>query len=86
MFLKYRYHLGFEALCREVTDSVSWSRFCRIPLGGRVPDASTLKKLTTRCGETAVAALNQALLAKAAAKKVLKVDKVRGDTTVTLAS
>ncbi len=82
MFLKYRYKLGFEALCREVADSVSWSRFCRIPLGGRVPDASTLKKLTTRCGETAVAALNQALLAKAAEAKVLKVDKVRGDTTV----
>jgi IS5 family transposase len=82
MFLKYRYKLGFEALCREVADSVSWSRFCRIPLGGRVPDASTLKKLTTRCGETAVAALNWALLAKAAENKVLKVDKVRGDTTV----
>jgi transposase, IS5 family len=37
MFLKYRYRLGFESLCREVTDSVSWSRFCRIPLGGSVP-------------------------------------------------
>lgn len=85
MFLKYRYKLGFEALCREVTDSVSWSRFCRIPLGGRVPDASTLKKLTTRCGETAVAALNQALLAKAAQAKVLRTDKLRGDTTVVAA-
>ena len=35
MYLKYRYRIGFESLCREVTDSVSWSRFCRIPLGGR---------------------------------------------------
>ena len=35
MFLKYRYRLGFEPLCREVADSISWSRFCRIPLGGR---------------------------------------------------
>src|ERR1700677_2577576 len=34
MFLKYRYRLGFEALCREVSDSVSWCRFCRVPLGG----------------------------------------------------
>jgi IS5 family transposase len=51
MFLKYRYKLGFEALCREVADSVSWSRFCRIPLGGRVPDASTLKKLTIAAGK-----------------------------------
>ena len=32
IYLKYRYRLGFETLCREVTDSVSWSRFCRIPL------------------------------------------------------
>jgi IS5 family transposase len=34
MFLKYRYRLGFETLCREVTDSITWQRFCRIPLGG----------------------------------------------------
>ena len=33
MFLKYRYRLGFETLCREVTDSITWQRFCRIPLG-----------------------------------------------------
>jgi hypothetical protein len=24
MFLKYRYRLGFEPLCREVADSISW--------------------------------------------------------------
>ena len=34
MFLKYRYKLGFEPLCREVADSITWQRFCRIPLGG----------------------------------------------------
>src|SRR5262245_61482943 len=33
MFLKHRYRLGFETLCGEVTDSISWQRFCRIPLG-----------------------------------------------------
>ncbi len=32
MFLKFRYRLGFESLCREVSDSISWQRFCRIPL------------------------------------------------------
>ena len=37
MFLKYRYELGFEPLCREVADSISWQRFCRIPLGEPVP-------------------------------------------------
>ncbi len=82
MWLKYRYRIGFEALCREVTDSVSWSRFCRIPLGGPVPHHSTLKKLAKRCGPEAIAALNEALLVKAAESKVLKVDRVRADTTV----
>jgi IS5 family transposase len=82
MYLKYRYRLGFESLCREVTDSVSWSRFCRIPLGGSVPDHSTLKKLAKRCGPTAIDGLNQALLKKAAAEKVLRTDTLRADTTV----
>ena len=37
MFLKFRYRLGYESLCAEVSDSISWRRFCRIPLDGRVP-------------------------------------------------
>ena len=37
MFLKFRYRLGYESLCREVSDSISWQRFCRIPFGIRVP-------------------------------------------------
>src|SRR5258706_2793340 len=37
MFLKFRYRLGFESLCAEVSDSISWRRFCRIPLDSRVP-------------------------------------------------
>ena len=27
MFLKFRYRLGYESLCREVADSISWQRF-----------------------------------------------------------
>jgi IS5 family transposase len=82
MFLKFRYRLGYEVLCREVGDSISWQRFCRIPLGTRVPHPTTLMKLTRRCGEAAVAGLNEALLAKAAGHKLLRTDKVRADTTV----
>ena len=82
MFLKFRYRLGYESLCREVADSISWQRFCRIPFGTRVPHPTTLMKITTRCGDDAVAGLNEALLAKAAAAKVLRTDKVRADTTV----
>jgi len=82
MFLKYRYNLGFEPLCREVADSISWQRFCRIPLGGAVPHPTTLMKITSRCGERAVEELNDALMAKAAEAKVLRMHKVRADTTV----
>lgn len=82
MFLKYRYRLGFETLCREVTDSITWQRFCRIPLGGRVPHPTTLMKITTRCGQPAIDALNETLLAKAHDAKVLKTNRLRADTTV----
>jgi IS5 family transposase len=81
-FLKYRYRLGFEPLCREVSDSISWQRFCRIPLGVSVPHPTTLMKITTRCGSSAVDGLNEALLTKAAEAKVLKTNRVRADTTV----
>ena len=59
--LEVRYRLGFESLRAEVADSISWRRFCRIPLDAKVPHPTTLMKLTTRCGEAAVAGLNEAL-------------------------
>jgi transposase, IS5 family len=86
MFLKFRYRLGFESLCAEVSDSISWRRFCRIPLDGRVPHPTTLMKLTTRCGEGAVAGLNEALWAKAAGQKLVRTGRVRADTTVICAN
>src|SRR6266851_5171266 len=86
MFLKFRYRLGYESLCAEVSDSISWRRFCRIPLDGRVPHPATLMKLTTRCGEQAVAGLNEALWARAAGAKLLRTARVRADTTVIAAN
>ena len=85
MFLKFRYRLGYEALCREVSDSITWRRFCRIPLDGRVPHPTTLMKMTTRCGAAAVDGLNEALLAKAAEAKLLRTNRIRVDTTVVAA-
>ncbi|AWK76062.1 ISNCY family transposase (plasmid) [Rhodococcus oxybenzonivorans] len=82
MFLKFRYRLGYESLCREVSDSFTWRRFCRIPLDGSVPHPTTLMKLTTRCGPAAVVGLNEALLAKATEAKVLRTTTLRADTTV----
>jgi len=82
MFLKFRYRLGFESLCREVTDSITWRRFCRIGLDGAVPHPTTLMKLTTRCGSAAVDGLNEALPAKAVEAKLLRTNRIRVDTTV----
>ena len=82
MFLKHRYRLGYETLCREVADSICWSRFSRIPLGTTVPHPSTLGKITTRCGPETIEQLNTALLVRAAGQKVVRLDKVRADTTV----
>ncbi len=82
MFLRFRYKLGYETLCAEVVDSIAWRRFCRIPLDQAVPHPTTLLKITARCGETAISALNEALLAKAAEEKLIRLDAVRADTTV----
>ena len=82
MFLKYRYRIGYETLCREVADSISWQRFCRIPLGGRTPHPTTLMKITTRCGSEVVDQLNEVLLAKAVEARLVKTNRVRADTTV----
>jgi IS5 family transposase len=65
-----------------VADSLSWRRFCRLPIDARVPHPSTLEKITSRCGEVAVAGLNEALLAKAAEAKLVRLDRLRADTTV----
>ena len=37
MFLKHRCRLGYESLCREVADSITWSRFYRSPSGPTCP-------------------------------------------------
>jgi len=86
MFLKFRYRLGYESLCREVSDSIAWRCFCRIGLDGSVPHPTTLMKLTTRCGSAAVDGLNEALLAKAAEAKLLRTTRLRADTTVVAAN
>ncbi|HJW64210.1 MAG TPA: transposase, partial [Actinomycetes bacterium] len=82
MFLKFRYRLGFESLCREVSDSITWRQFCRVGLDQPLPHPTTLMKLTTRCGSAAVDGLNEALLAKAAEARLLRCGRIRIDTTV----
>jgi transposase, IS5 family len=82
MYLKHRYAVGYETLCREVADSFTWRRFCRVALDGRVPDPSTLMKLTRRLGPELVDELNAELLSLAVERRVLRSRRLRVDTTV----
>jgi IS5 family transposase len=85
MFLKYRYRLGYETLCAEVSDSLTWLRFCRIPLGEPSPHPSTLMKITTRCGSSTIDALNAQLVAVGVEAGVVDMGWLRADTTVVAA-
>jgi IS5 family transposase len=82
MFLKYRYRLGYETLCAEVSDSLSWLRFCRIPLGERAPHPTTLMKLTTRIGADTIAELNAVLITVGVEAGAVDMSWLRADTTV----
>lgn len=82
MYLKMRYQLGYETLVTEVTDSVGWRRFCRISLSGRVPEASTLIKLTNGPCRGLADEVHTALVKKLTEHKILRGRKVRVDTTV----
>jgi transposase, IS5 family len=82
MYLKFRYELGYETLVREVQDSLTWRRFCRINLDQKVPDATTLIKARKRYGEETIRQLNQTLVQKLKEEKILKHRKLRTDTTV----
>jgi IS5 family transposase len=82
LYLKHRYGLGYESLCREVADSISWRRFCRVGLDRPVPHPTTLVKLVRRAGPEVIEELNTALLHKLAGGKLLRARKLRVDTTV----
>lgn len=82
MYLKRRYQLGYESLVEEVNDSVSWRRFCRISLSDRVPDASTLIKLTNGPCKGLEEELHREVVRELGKRKVLRGRKARTDTTV----
>jgi IS5 family transposase len=65
MVVKQRTGWGYETLVREVSDSLHLRRFCLIGLEGRVPEESTVRKLTRRLGPETVNAMTRALIWKA---------------------
>jgi len=82
MYLKYRYQLGYEVLVKEVKDSFAWRRFCHLSLADRVPESTTLIKLTHKYGAETVKTLNETLVLKLKESKVVRGKKLRIDTTV----
>jgi IS5 family transposase len=82
MVLKVRYRWGYRSLVAEVSDSIHLRRFCRISLSERVPDESTVRKLTRRIGPETVAEMTRALIVKATREKRFRPRAVRIDSTV----
>jgi IS5 family transposase len=82
MVLKARYGWGYRTLVSEVSDSLHLRRFCRIGLSARVPDESTVRKLTRRVGAEMVNEITRALIEKACREKRFRARAVRIDSTV----
>ena len=81
MYLKHRWGLGYETLCKEVRDSITWRRFCRIGWADPVPHPTTLVKITRRVGAGAVEELNRALREKTRERRLIRSRTLRADTT-----
>ena len=82
MVLKARYRWGYRVLVAEVSDSIHLRRFCRISLSERVPDESTVRKLTRRIGAETVNELTRSLIDTALREKRFRPRAVRIDSTV----
>jgi len=82
MVVKHRTGWGYETLMREVSDSLHLRRFCLIALGERVPDESTVRKLTRRLGAAVVNEITRMVIEKARREKRFRPRAARIDSTV----
>ncbi len=82
MVLKQRFWWGYRSLVAEVSDSIHLRRFCRISLAERVPDESTVRKLTRRIGAETVSEMTRVLIVAATRSKRFRPRAVRIDSTV----
>jgi IS5 family transposase len=82
LVVKHRTGWGYETLMREVSDSLHLRRFCLIALGERVPDESTVRKLTRRLGAAVVNEITRAVIEKTRREKRFRPRAARIDSTV----
>jgi IS5 family transposase len=82
MVLKARYRWGYRTLVAEVSDAIHLRRFCRISLSERVPDESTIRKLTRRIGAETVNEWTRMLIVDATRSRRFRARAVRVDSTV----
>ena len=81
MLLKFRHSWSYESLLGHVNESVFLRRFCGYGLSDRLPDDTTLIKLTGRLGEDFIKTLNLAVVKEAKERKIVKGRRMRLDTT-----
>jgi IS5 family transposase len=82
MVIKTRTGWGYETLVREVSDSLHLRRFCRIALTERVPDESTIRKLTRRLGPEVVDEITRLVIGRELREKRFLARAIRVDSTV----
>jgi IS5 family transposase len=82
MVIKTRTGWGYETLVREVSDSLHLRRFCRIALTERVPDESTIRKLTRRLGPEVVDEITRLVIGREVREKRFTARALRVDSTV----
>lgn len=82
MVIKHRTGWGYETLVREVSDSLHLRRFCWIALDQRVPDESTVRKLTRRLGSALVDEILRGLISKTLRERRFRPRAMRTDSTV----
>jgi IS5 family transposase len=85
MVIKHRSGWGYEALVREVSDSLHLRRFCLLALTERVPNESTIRKLARRLGPGVIEEICRQVIAVATSgprEKRFVVRAARVDSTV----
>ena len=82
MVIKTRTGWGYETLVREVSDSLHLRRFCRIALTERVPDESTIRKLTRRLGPEVIDEITRLVIGRELRERRFVARAMRVDSTV----